>query len=254
MLCGKRKMQVYETTDYAAFKRLKGNRDPKHIEMIIKSIETVGYIPNPILVNENGEIIDGQNRFEALVQLDMPILYYVVPRIGIDEARAMNLGQANWGPGDYVKSYADCGNENYVYLCELMKRYPFTLQEVVGVLFHTIIDGGHMMNIVKNGGFNVTSKVRRESEAILDEMIDLLPAIKKIPGAKRTLVTGLAWCMSCDGVNIERMKTTIMSKYPLIDPVCSAHHLLENVETIYNKGLAKNKRVYFTMLYKLDRI
>ena len=61
-------MEIFRTNKYEIFKQLKGNREvsPKRISKIINSIKEVGYIINPIIVNEKMEVIDGQGRLEAL--------------------------------------------------------------------------------------------------------------------------------------------------------------------------------------------
>ena len=64
---------IYITADYGKFKKLPGNRDVKGTQKIIDSIETVGYVLSPILVNENMEVIDGQNRLDALRALKLPV-------------------------------------------------------------------------------------------------------------------------------------------------------------------------------------
>lgn len=58
-------MRIYKTDDHTLFKKLEGNRDVRSVEKIIKSIDNVGYVLSPILVNEKYEVIDGQNRLEA---------------------------------------------------------------------------------------------------------------------------------------------------------------------------------------------
>ena len=73
---------IYETTDYSKFKKLKGNRDPKTAKKIVNSINEVGYVLDPILINEKDEIIDGQNRFEAVMQLGLPVVYVKQDGIG----------------------------------------------------------------------------------------------------------------------------------------------------------------------------
>jgi ParB-like chromosome segregation protein Spo0J len=69
-----------KTTDYKLFKINKLNRivQTGHIEKLKKSIEKVGYLKyNPIIVNEDMEIIDGQHRYFACVKLNLPIYYEV---------------------------------------------------------------------------------------------------------------------------------------------------------------------------------
>ena len=65
------KYEILETTDYGMFKPLLGNRDRKSESKIIDSIQRVGYIISPLIVNEKMEVIDGQNRLAALESLTM---------------------------------------------------------------------------------------------------------------------------------------------------------------------------------------
>lgn len=85
--------KVYTTSDYSIFAHLKENRDVKEqrVKKIRKSIDSVGYIRNPIIVNEKMEIIDGQGRFEVLKEKGYPVEFIIDEGIGVDECRAMNV-------------------------------------------------------------------------------------------------------------------------------------------------------------------
>lgn len=52
---------VYKTDNYKKFKKMLDNREvtKQRMTSIIRSIEAVGYIPSPIIVNEKFEVIDG---------------------------------------------------------------------------------------------------------------------------------------------------------------------------------------------------
>lgn len=71
---------VFRTKKYSQFKRLDSNRTVKtgRVNKIKQSIEKVGYVQSPIIVNEKMEVIDGQGRLEALKQLQIPVDYIVV--------------------------------------------------------------------------------------------------------------------------------------------------------------------------------
>lgn len=99
---------VYETDDYNTFHELEHNRDAtqKRVEKIKKSF-IEGEILNPIIVNENFEIIDGQGRFEALKQLGRSVKFVVACGTGIDDCRRMNQYSTNWGKSDFIDSYSD---------------------------------------------------------------------------------------------------------------------------------------------------
>lgn len=117
------KYEILETTDYDIFNTLLGNRDKKSESKIIDSIQRVGYVISPLIVNEKMEIIDGQNRLAALKALDMPVHYIVQPGLGIEACRQLNIGQTNWTMEDYVYSYAEMGNTSYQRLASLLNDY-----------------------------------------------------------------------------------------------------------------------------------
>lgn len=84
--------EIQRTNNYYMFKRLEGNRfvDPKKVNKLKKSIDEVGYISNPIIVNEKMEVIDGQHRLEALKELGKPVEYIVQKNLDIKEVLFMN--------------------------------------------------------------------------------------------------------------------------------------------------------------------
>lgn len=63
----KKTTNVYETTNYSKFKKMLDNREvsPNRVQKIVKSIDQVGYVMSPIIVNEKMEVIDGQGRLAA---------------------------------------------------------------------------------------------------------------------------------------------------------------------------------------------
>ena len=113
---------VYETFDYEAFAKLEANRivSPARLKKLIASL-TVHEIGTPIICNEKMEIIDGQGRFEARKSMGLPIPYLVIPGLTIKDCQLMNTFTKPWNSEDYVISYAEAGNENYIRLLEIQK-------------------------------------------------------------------------------------------------------------------------------------
>lgn len=114
---------VRKTTNYSKFKILKGNREIDHHERIKKSMEEKALF-TAIYVNENLEILEGQNRFFALKELGLPIRYIIIEGYGIEEARRYNMDAKNWTKLDYVKSFADEGHPEYTKIIEFKKEFP----------------------------------------------------------------------------------------------------------------------------------
>ena len=110
--------KVYRTNDLSTFKTLPGNRVPnlQHINRLNYSIKKYGMKCNPILVNENLEVIDGQHRLEAAKSAGTFVYYIIVNGYNLTEVHTLNLNQKNWAKSDYMEGYANMGIEPYVKL------------------------------------------------------------------------------------------------------------------------------------------
>ena len=171
------------TLNYDQFKVLNGNRsiEPARIDNIIRSIRKVGYITNPIIVNEKMEVIDGQGRLEALRQLDLPVDYIIHRGAGIDECIAMNVYQKNWTSMDYIKSFADQGNKHYLTVIELMDEFiDLPANTVVSACTNQLSE----MNgrVIKGGRFEVKKPLNeiRQFLSYLLRFNDLTLGAKKV--------------------------------------------------------------------------
>ena len=83
---------IHETTDYKAFHILKGGRVPteERVNTLIATIEKVGFIPAPIIVNEKFEIIDGACRVAACERLGLPVHYIIQNGAGVAQCVALH--------------------------------------------------------------------------------------------------------------------------------------------------------------------
>lgn len=109
-------MKIEKTKDYKKFKSMLGNRDVNlfHVKRLkISLAEKDLSIYQPILINENFEIIDGQHRFNALKELNKEIHYIIGSNLNIEDVKRLNINNNNWNYDDYMNSYIESGNENY---------------------------------------------------------------------------------------------------------------------------------------------
>lgn len=123
---------VRQTDDYDKFNIIGENRNIKsaHVKRIARSFKDHGILINPILVNSDMEVVDGQHRLAAARKISKPIYYIEVGDYDIEEVQALNLNQRNWTKRDYAQSYASMGYEDYQMLLEFDKEYkefPFTI-------------------------------------------------------------------------------------------------------------------------------
>jgi len=151
---------VCSTYDYDWFKFIDGNRKPDHVNALIQSFRRRD-VPNAILCNQNGEIIDGQNRFLARKQEGLPIYYYCIENLDIYDVACLNSYGKNWSVIDYVKMWADLGKEQYNRIFKFREIYPdfsigIILQiirgRVRGIDRKLITDDALRKNVTKSGG------------------------------------------------------------------------------------------------------
>jgi len=241
---------IERTNNYGLFKRLEGNRDvnPKRVKLIKKSIEQIGYIRNPIIVNEKFEVIDGQGRLEALKELGKPIEYIVQPGLGIDECLLMNINQEKWQIIDYVKSYAERGNENYKKLLEIMELYPLYKLSALG----TAIKGLDRIQtaILKRGDLEISNFEYENAIMKLNYVNRYIPYFKFLPGKITNFAQAIVYCLAIDEIDEERLFTQITKNVSMITPWNDIRTCLQSIEEVYNHGFGGNNRVYIYTEYR----
>lgn len=247
--------EVYVTSDYSQFKRLEGNRDPRSSKAIIESIKAIGYIDNPILVNEKMEVIDGQNRLEALKQLEMPVYYHIVEGIGADEAVRLNIGRSNWKTLDYVKSYAERGNESYQKLLNFHELSKVDICTLAAIGRLEIRDGGSRAgtgaNRIVKGMYVMSEEEYDRINGFVTFYVKNKPIISLIDGEKRAILPIIAFCINTPNVNLNRFKKTIERYGSSLIPYTEAIRRLIQISDYYNRSLKDaSRKIFFESEYR----
>lgn len=240
---------IYRTRNYGMFKRLPGNRKvaPSRVKKIIKSIQKVGYVLSPILVNERYEIIDGQGRLEALKVLNLPVDYMVCKNLGIEECTAMNVYNTGWSMLDHIESHAETGNVSYMYLLQLIKAYGKKLHLKVIV---SAVTGKDEMpnNQLKEGDFVCTQEQYDTAVSILTYLLELKPIVDRIGGRTECYYTALAFCWKDEAVDNARLIRKMRQLQANMIPVINIQQALDNIEEVYNNR--SKEKVYIKTHYR----
>ena len=128
-------MKIYSTKDYSRFSFLDNNRIVKssHVDMLKKSIKNIDLTKyNPIKVDANLRIIDGQHRFHACMELGLPI-YYVVLN-GVDAEQAMIIDNQNnkkWEMMDWLRYRANKNGGCYKQLLDFVQQTCTTISNAM---------------------------------------------------------------------------------------------------------------------------
>jgi hypothetical protein len=158
--------EVYKTYDLSVFKTISGNRvqNLQHIKRLIESLNLYGMKCNPIIVNENFEVIDGQHRLAAAKGCKTFIYYIIIEGYTLKEVHTLNLNQKNWGRKDFMNGYADMGIESYIKLKKFFeKNEDFTFSDCIA-LCSNITSGSNMTlsHKYKNNGVRSSVEVFEE--------------------------------------------------------------------------------------------
>ena len=247
---------VYVTTDYSIFKRLTGNRDipESRISKIVESIQTIGWVHNPIIVNEKMEVIDGQGRLTALQRLKMPIEYIIAEGAGNKECIYMNMNMVNWKLPDFIKSYAEQGNENYQRLLSLMQRYANGNLDIISTAVYRLSKSKY--RDIKQGTLQLTEDQYRAAIPRLEYIKPILEEIddKKLPGSMVTLMQTLIYYYDYPEVDKDRLKYSIEKYIYNATPWVLNTDCEREVENCYNYGLGLDKKIFIAHLVKEERM
>lgn len=149
-------MTIQKTTDYDKFHVIPGNREihEGNLKKITNSIKYKNMLDiNPIVVREDGGIIDGQHRWMACKALGVP-LYYLEQKKEFDpnDIIALNTNKRAWSLGDYVGHYAQYGNEKFKEVKSIMDKNNLTITQLLSFLGK---DSGDAKASLKRGILNI---------------------------------------------------------------------------------------------------
>jgi hypothetical protein len=169
-------IKVYTTRDYSLFKTLGGNRSINQLHLIrLKKSMQENPLITIIQVNEKFEIIDGQHRFLASQELNLPIYYIISKNYGLKEVQIFNNTVQKWSIESYINGYADYGYEDYVMYRDFVSKYKFTATTAILLLSGSHSNGDDELSAskkFKNGLFKV------KNFQLASEMADKLYIIK----------------------------------------------------------------------------
>lgn len=125
-LLGKKVNEVYSTKDYNKFKFRGDNRIVKesHVKGLIENMKLRGWEPGSyVVINEKGEVIDGQHRVKAAIQAGVAVHYTIEKKAGFETIRNLNRNQKNWAITDHIHGFVEENNPHYIKLNNFIKEY-----------------------------------------------------------------------------------------------------------------------------------
>ena len=238
------------TNDYGMFKKLDGNRsvDRKRIDRVKDSMLLTGLKCVPILVNEKYEVCEGQARLSAYKELGLPVPYIVQEGFTINDAISLNISTTTWKTEDYIRSYAEQGNEDYKFLLMLGEKYScIPLVTIVKLVCGVIGDHG-VLKKVQSGEIKVNITERIIIEKKVKWVAELTPFFSRLKGRKTSWMQALGFCYDCPQVDNDRLAEKVSEQSSSFRPAVNAETAIEQLEDAYNDH-ARGRRVYISHLF-----
>ena len=246
--------KVYTTSDHSKFKHLDGNRSVTELRAnkIRKSIEKNGYIFNPIIVNEKMEIIDGAGRQAVLEDMQMPVDYIIRPGLSVKDCQALNSASSTWKLMDYINSYADLGNTNYIYLRNLMTRFPeISIESIVFSITGNISPNKYE---IVDGNFHCDDQQYNNAGYLLEYANMFVPTVKKIQKARTSIVlNAVMFARTIPQIDHNDLLKRFQKYYltDLVVDMINTDSVMKGISTIYNyKRTSKSKKIHLEYEYK----
>lgn len=244
---------VYAETDYTQFKSLDENRSVREsrVKRLMESIEE-GEVLNPIVVNQEMEIIDGQGRFEAKKRLGLPIYYVVDKNADIEDCRRMNAFNTKWTMMDYIRSYARGGNENYQRLLSVAKEFNRSATVVTNLtgMKNMVSTGGETVNYLKSGALEFSAEDMERTRLYLRQMNEILEALNCPDKVSKPFATACRIVMGHKDYNHATMIKNCKQNRAMFVTMTRSQDQVKEFEDIYNYRLRKQNMIFFTDYYR----
>lgn len=242
--------EILRTTDYSIFNHLDGNRDvkEKRVQKIIGSIQAIGWIHQPIIVNEKMEIIDGQGRLEALRRLNMPVDYIIEKGATIRQSQVINGVTTTWGSEDYIKSYAENGDKSYQRLLQMMNMYDVDVRTVLRAM--NISTNASMIQALKNGELVITNEEFGKGLKRLPIFSAYFKAMKRFGGNAGIKKKVIFFLIEHGGYPHQQIIDALTKCSPEDIRCGTDEMLIMSIEDVYNKFKREDKKIYFLIDYR----
>lgn len=240
------KINIQVTKDYSKFKIVNGNREinKAHVKRLAKSISDNNLLEfNPILVNKNYEVIDGQHRLTVAQENNLPVYFVMVNPAGLAEVQLLNANSKAWSMSDYLKSYIKLGINDYSILEDYMDQYGLPLMISAAFLEGIELNSQKFKNLPQKfraGEFRVKSL--NKAIQLAEKIVIFKPYVEKGAWRGRYFIEALTTAFGI--VRAEKLLKKVKTSKKLIIPQVNRTAYLRALEDILNYRSRSETRLY----------
>ena len=194
------------------------------------------------------EIIDGQGRYTACKELNLPVYYVQQNGIGIEEVRKMNSVSSNLTTGDYIHSYTEGEDisDGYIFLENLHKQFPDFGFAFLASVSNSKGEQQSLKNI-KSGKFRCTQAEYESAIKKLSWITKFVKYVSEIGGNSDYMYRALAFCYENDQIDNSYLLEKFKQNYKGITEIASIKGAIENIQKCYNTHQDKYHEPAFIM-------
>lgn len=235
-------ISIQTTRNYGQFRSLFGNRllKPDHIKKLVKSMQEVNLMSfHPVLVTEDGYIIDGQHRIEAAKELGIDVHFITIPDASLQTVQLLNSNVKSWTMRDFCESYAKLGNENYVRLLAFSDRYNIPITVSANLLANkNVVTGGGAASDIRDGTFHITNE--ENAKETMKRLSELQSFSDASCWRAREFIRSLVYMYS-KGMKHYLLLEQLQKTGKRLQRQASNRDYLFQFLDVYNHGLKKNR-------------
>ena len=211
-------VNFYETKNYELFNFLPFNRDVAnaHVKEITKSIKQHGFkgviqvIKTSIFDSENKMyILDGQHRFMAAKELNLPIKFelteFTERKAAIEFITELNNSQKKWNTNQYLDIWSGLGIREYIKLSDVVRETKIQISALLEAYTFT----GQVTDFRKG-------LIKFPNEALSDKTISQLMDLNEFLPHKAYCRRTILRLMRQEKYNHEKMKIAVAKYHDLM--------------------------------------
>lgn len=196
---------------------------------------------NPIIVDNEMRIINGQHRYFAAKELGLTI-YYVQGDVNAEEMLDLNASQKSLVLTDYLDSYVAQGFPEYLKVKEFIGNNRIFLYNAIGLLSgRNSQPNSELVNTFKTGSFKV--KDLEHAEHVLqvrDKMREFAPDFYQ----QKNFTNAIAKVITATGFDETRLDIRLKKNgYGQLHQAVTTELYTKQILDVYNHGMAKNKHL-----------
>jgi hypothetical protein len=191
----------------------------------------------PGVVDSNFCILDGQHRFEACKRMGLPFYFHFSDTLTIENVTNVQLN-AGWKLKDYLHSFVQQKNMNYIILHRFVERYKF------GVSVACMLLAQNAQGLTRNGYYAGNFKVKFEEKA--HNQSAMIAELAELTGTKgEAFVRTLVNMMINEQYDHKRMVKQLKKYAFMFKRMYKQEDQARNLEEIYNYRIHSENKVRF---------